>query len=186
MDLLLEAKKSNKDAFYELVDKYNHIFYKTVRIFFTDDKDIYPILEKSLLKSFKELVNVKTEHEFLCWTLRIIILDCTKQKEKQSKDYKKKDDSRQLVFSITDRISISESTAGNFEYQEYRKSSIVEQYITSIEYSYRIPSLLYFYANLSIKEISKILKKSEYEITKIIEKSRIHIYEMIKNKEVDL
>ena len=27
MDLLVEAKKSNKEAFYELVNKYNHIFY---------------------------------------------------------------------------------------------------------------------------------------------------------------
>ena len=34
MDLLVEAKKSNKKAFYELVENYKHIFYKTARIFF--------------------------------------------------------------------------------------------------------------------------------------------------------
>ena len=90
MDLLLEAKKSNKQAFYELVDKYNHIFYKTTRIFFTSDDDIYPILEKSLMQSFRELVNVKNEQEFLCWTLKILIFNCAKLKEQFSKDINRK------------------------------------------------------------------------------------------------
>lgn len=186
MDLLEKAKKSDKEAFYELVNKYNHIFYKTARVFFTDDTDIYPIIESSLLQAFKDLVNVKNEKEFLCWTLRIIIFNCTRQKEKYSKDYQKRLGNREIAFSITDKVALSESAVGNFEYQEYRNSSVVEEYITSIEPSARIPSLLYFYVDLSIEEISKILKDSEKEIEEIIKKSRIKIYEMIKNKEVDL
>ena len=186
MNLLEKAKKSNKEAFYELVDQYNHIFYKTARVFFTDDNDIYPVIEKSLLQSFKDLVNVKSEKEFLCWTLRILIFNCASQKEKFSKDYRKKLGNREVTICITDKIAISESTVGNLEYQEYRNSSVVEEYITSIEPSARIPSLLYFYANLSIEEISQILKDSKNEIEEIINKSRIKIYEMIKNKEVDL
>ena len=186
MDLLAEAKKSNKQAFYELVNKYNHIFYKTARVFFTDDNDISPILEKSLLQAFKDLVNVKDEKDFLCWTLRIIIFDCTKQKEKFSKDYRKRLGNREIAVSISDKITISDSIVDNHEYQAYRKSSVVEEYITSIEPAARIPSLLYFYANLSIDDISKILKDPESDIEEIIKKSRIKIYEMIKNKEVDL
>ena len=94
--------------------------------------------------------------------------------------------SREIAVSITDKISLSEATIGNEEYQSYRKSSVVEEYITSIEPEFRVAALLYFYANLSISEIAKVLKDSEYQISKIIEKSRIKIYEMIKNKEVDL
>lgn len=97
MDLLLEAKKSNKEAFYDLVDKYNHIFYKTARVFFTDDEDINPVLHKSLAQAFTELSNVKTEQEFLCWTLRIIIFDCAKQKEKFSKNFKNRLRFRQII-----------------------------------------------------------------------------------------
>lgn len=186
MDLLLEAKKSNKKAFYELVDKYNHIFYKTARVFFTNDDDIYPVLEKSLTQSFKELVNVKNEQEFLCWTLKILIFKCAKLKDQYSKDYSRKLGSREIAISITDKIAISESTVGNVEYQAYRRNSVVEEYITSIEPEFRIPALLYFYANLSIPEIAKVLKDSEFQISRIIDKSRIKIYEMIKNKEVDL
>lgn len=186
MDLLLEAKKSNKKAFYELVKKYNHVFYKLARIFFTNDEDIYPVIKKSLSQTYKEIVNVKTEDEFLCWALKLLIIDCKKAKEQHSKDFDRKFGKREISINITDKVSISESTVGNMEYQAYRRTSVVEEYITSIEASHRIPALLYFYANLSIENIAKILKESEFTITKIIDKSRIKIYEMIKNKEVDL
>lgn len=186
MDLLVEAKKSNKKAFYELVEKYNHIFYKVTRIFFNNDEDIYPIIQSSLSQSYKELVNVKTEKEFLCWTLRILIIDCQKLKGKFSKDFNRKYGKREISINITDKVSISESTVGNLEYQAYRRSSVVEEYITSIETTHRIPALLYFYADLSIQDISDILREPEFNIKKIIDKSRIKIYEMIKNKEVDL
>ena len=128
----------------------------------------------------------KNEQEFLCWTLKIILQDCSKLKEKYAKDINRKIGGRETAISITDKVAISESTIGNLEYQAYRRNSIVEEYITSIEPAYRIPAFLYYYANLSTQEISKILKESEFSISKIIEKCRIKIYEMIKNKEVDL
>ena len=148
---------------------------ETARIFFTDDEDIYPVLQTALTRSYRELVNVKNEQEFLCWTLKIILQDCSKLKEKYAKDINRKIGGRETAISITDKVAISESTIGNLEYQAYRRNSIVEEYITSIEPAYRIPAFLYYYANLSTQEISKI-----------IEKCRIKIYEMIKNKEVDL
>lgn len=186
MDLLVEAKKSNKTAFYELVEKYSHIFYKVARIFFNNDEDIYPVIQKTLTQSYKELVNVKTENDFLCWTLRILIMNCQKLKGKYSKDFSKKYGKQEISINITDKVSISESTVGNLEYQAYRRNSVVEEYITSIEPAHRIPALLYFYANLSVENISDVLKEPEFNIKKIIDKSRIKIYEMIKNKEVDL
>lgn len=186
MDLLQEAKKSNKQAYNELVEKYNHIFYKTARIFFTNDEDIYPAIQNSLSQAYRELANVKTEHEFICWTLKILIYDCAKLKEKNSKDIDKQLRARKSAISITDKVAITQTTIGDLEYQAYRRNSVVEEYITSIEPEYRVPALLYFYANLSIQEIAKILKVSEFHIKQVIEKSRIKIYEMIKNKEVDL
>lgn len=186
MDLLQEAKKSNKKAFNELIEQYNHIFYKTARIFFISDDEIYKVIESSLAQAFRELINVDTEEEFLCWTLKILISKCEKLKDKNSKDINKQINSKQTSINITDKVAISQTTVGDFEYQAYRKSSVVEEYITSIEPEHRVPALLYFYANLSIQDISKILKTSEFHIQKIIDKSRTKIYEMIKNKEVDL
>lgn len=187
MDLLHEAKKSNKDAFNELVEKYNHIFYKTARVYFNNDKDIYNVFEVSLAQAFKEIVNVKDEQEFLCWTLRILISNCSDYKKKFEKDLTRKlDAAKDLSVNIADKITSSETNLNNDEYQNYRKISIVEEYVTSIEERFRTIAVLYYYANLTTEEISKILKESESSIIKKIDAMRIKIYEMIKNKEVDL
>lgn len=186
MDLLQEAKHSNKQAFNELVSKYNHIFYKTSRIYFFTDDDIYKVLEKSLSQAFKKLSEVNSEKDFLCLTLKILIQNCQNLKRKFDKNINKKINSKLLTVSINDTISSVETSIGSEEYQAYRRSSVVEEYITSIEEEYRITALLYYYANLSIPEISKVIKLSENDITKQIDSVRIKIYEIIKNKEVDL
>lgn len=186
MDLLQEAKKSNKQAFNKLVEKYNHIFYKTARIYFISDKDITIILESSLSEAFREIVNAKDEKEFLCLSLKTLLTNCKELKRKFSKDIDRKINSKELAVNIGDKIAISETSLENDEYQIYRKASIVEEYITSIEEGYRVIALLYYYANLSPLEISTIIKESEHSIIKKLDSIRIKIYEMIKNKEVDL
>lgn len=186
MDLLQEAKKSNKQAFNELVKKYNHIFYKTARIYFISDKDIYPVIESSLSEAFREIVNARDERNFLCFALRILLSNCESLKKKYAKDINKKINSKQLAVNIGDKISISEANLENEEYQAYRKNSIVEEYITSIEEQYRVIALFYYYANLTPSEISSITKEPEIVIKEKLGPIRIKIYEMIKNKEVDL
>ena len=186
MDLLQEAKQSNKQAFNELVSKYNHIFYKTSRIYFFTDDEVYKVLESSLSQAFKKLAEANSERDFLCLTLKILIQNCESLKRKFERNINKKINSKLLTVSINDTISSTETVVGSEEYQAYRRSSVVEEYITSIEEEYRIVALLYYYANLSTSEISKIVKLSENDIVKQIDTVRIKIYEIIKNKEVDL
>ena len=133
MDLLEEAKSSNKQAFNELVSKYNHIFYKTARIYFILDEDVYNVLEASLSETFRELINVKTEKDFLFLAEKILIRNCENLKRAYSKDIDRKINSKQLSLNIGDKITSTETLKGSEEYKAYRKSSIVEEYITSID-----------------------------------------------------
>lgn len=186
MNLLEEAKNSNKQAYNELISKYNHIFYKTARVYFLLDKDVYTVLETSLSQAFRELINVKTEKDFLFLAEKILIKNCENLKQAYSKDIDRKINSKQLSLNIGDKITSTETIVGSEEYKTYRKSSIVEEYITSIEEDCRLIALLYYYADFSISEISVLLKIPKSTITQKVDKIRIKIYEMIKNKEVDL
>lgn len=186
MELLQEVKKSNKQAFIDLVEKYNHIFYKAARLYFISDKDVYAVLEHALSKAFREVVNFKTEKEFLCWTLRTIIVHGSELKQKYSKDVDRKIRNKEFSVNIGDKITSTESMVDNAEYQAYRRASVVEEYITSIEEGFRPIAFLYYYANLTTDEIGKILKMSEFAVNNKLKSIRIKIYEMIKNKEVDL
>ena len=113
MELLQEVKKSNKQAFIDLVEKYNHIFYKAARLYFISDKDVYAVLEHALSKAFREVVNFKTEKEFLCWTLRTIIVYGSELKQKYSKDVDRKIRNKEFSVNIGDKITSTESMVDN-------------------------------------------------------------------------
>lgn len=187
MDILSEAKKNNKIAFNNLVNNYRHIFYKTARVFFMNETDINLVIKQTLSFIYKNLVEVKNEQEFLIWSLKKLIEFSNIQLEKNKNDINKKLEEENLTTLVSPSSISSSFSAGYMEeYKLYRSNSIVEEYLTSIPKDLRLPSILYFYANLSIKDISKILELSEENLTILIDKARVKIYEIIMNKEVDL
>lgn len=183
MDLLQESKKSDKTAFNSLIEKYNTIFYKLARLYFYTDDEIKPLLSKSFIRLYTDIVNAKTERDFLILGIKIIIQDFQKEKISHKERHMTLTD---LSISIGDKITSSKVNNAIVEYQTYRKASCVEEYLSSIKEEWRLSAFLYYYANLTIPEISSILKVSESSLNKDFEQIRIKIYEMIKNKEVDL
>ena len=165
MDLLQEAKKSNKQAYVTLVEKYNHIFYKLVKIYFLTDREVYAIIKKSLNTTFRELANVKTEKDFLRLSIRILISNCQVEKKKQP-------------------IAPIESAMDQRIYKDYLNNSFVAEYINSFDETQKLIAILYYYAELSEKDISKILKLSTPSIKNILNIIRAPLLETIKSKEV--
>ncbi len=188
MDLLVEAKHNNKTAFNELFDKYVNIFYKTARIFFMNESDITIVLKETMSYTFQNLIEVKDEKEYLIWSLKYLIKISNKLVEENKKDINKQIEEKNLKLLVSGSNGISSTFSAEYmeEYKNYRKTSIVEEYLTSISKELRLPSILYFYANLSIEDISKITGINTDNLSILIDKARTAIYEIIMNKEVDL
>lgn len=188
MDLLLEAKHNNKAAFNELFKKYSNIFYKTARVFFMNETDVTIVFKRTMHYTFKNLVEVKDEKEFLIWTLKNLINFSNELVEQNKKDINKQIEEKNLKLLVSGSNGISSTFSAEYmeEYKSYRQESIVEEYLTSISKDLRLPSILYFYADLSIEDISKITGINTDNLTIMIDKARIAIYEIIMNKEVDL
>lgn len=190
MDLLKEAKHSNKMAFNKLVENYHHILYKTARVYLKREDDINKIIKETLAKAYSDIVNVKCEEDFLPWVLQILIPKAKKLSEEYKedflKDFEKEFSKFDVSFDINDKISLSSTNRTLLEYKKYRDSSIVEEYITSIDENFRLIAILYYYADLPITTIAKILKVPEFTIHSKLEKIRVQLYEMIKTKEADL
>lgn len=188
MDLLLEAKHNNKAAFNELFRKYSNIFYKTARVFFMNETDVTIVFKRTMHYTFKNLVEVKDEKEFLIWSLKNLIAFSNELVEQNKKDINKQIEEKNLKLLVSGSDGISSSFSAEYmeEYRDYRKNSIVEEYLTSIAKDLRLPAVLYFYAELSIEDISKITGLTIDNLNILIDKARIGIYEIIMNKEVDL
>ena len=188
MDLLTEAKKGNKESFNKLVESYRHIYYKLARLYFRNEYDVKIVVEKTLHYVYKNLVEAKTEYMFLTWSISVLLDQAELQQQKYEAAKYERYKTKQLAAGVnSDSKLVSHiSDDEKDEYELYRSKSIVEEYITSINEDLRLPALLYYYADLEIPDISKILKVPQAKVISLIDEARTKLYEIILNKEVDI
>lgn len=168
MELLEEARKGNKEAFEELIEDLQIKLYKTARYYFTDEDDVIYVMQISLKKLFKEIVNVKKEEQLMPLAIKFLIKNCEEVHLKKSKNK-----------NWLKHISSDDSKN---KYEKYRSISLEEQYITSLKKEFRLISILYFYVCLDSQQIANILKMSSKDVDKIIDTVREQLYEMITNE----
>lgn len=170
MELLQEAKNGNKQSYKELTAPIEIKLYKTARLYFKQEPEVLNAVKYTLKELYKEIVNVKTEEMLIVWAVKILIKYSNQKVAQFSKSrvWKKKYDNEKYQN----------------EYQLYRRDSIVEQYITSMKPEHRLITVLYFYDEISTKNIAWILKKSNYEVIDIVDKSREELIELITNEGV--
>jgi RNA polymerase sigma-70 factor (ECF subfamily) len=168
MELLLEARKGNKEAFKELTEDLEIKLYKTARYYFSNEEDIIYVMQKTLKELFKEIVNVKTEEHLMPLAIKFLIKYCEETHLKRSKN------KSWLQYISSDRMKEL--------YEQYRESSIEEQYITSLNKDLRLIAILYFYDGLGSHQIAYILKMSSKNVDKIVSIARDRLYEMISDE----
>lgn len=168
MELLAEARKGNKEAFEELINDLEIKLYKTARLYFTNEEDVINVLQSSLKKLFKEIVNVKKEEQLMPFAIKLLIQECEEVHLKKSKS------KTWLAYIASDQ--------SKEKYEQYRSQSLVEQYITSLKKELRLISILYFYDGLDSHQIAKILKMSSKDVDKVLDVAREQLYEMISNE----
>ena len=169
-DLLVKAKSGDKLAFEELIEPIQIKLYKTARLYFFVEEEVTDIVKKTLKIVFKEIVNAKTEKDLLILGLKFLVRSCEKTAKKRMNNKKWLAKTRDEKYKS--------------EYEAYRKESPLEEYITSLEKENRLIAILYFYDELTTKEIANILRISEKIIKKTVDDVRTKLYEMISNEGV--
>lgn len=170
MELLLEARKGNKEAFKELTAGIEIKMYKTARVYFTREEDVIHVMHIALKHLFKEIVNVRKEEQLLPLAMKFLIKYC-------EEIYLKKSRNKKWVDYLED-----DNNAETVEYRFYRRDSITEESLTSLPKELRLISALYYYDGLDTHQIASILKKSSKDVETILDEARTMLFEIISNE----
>ena len=170
MDLLEEAKKGNKNAYKELIAPIRIKLYKTARLYFKQEPEVLNAVNYTIKNLYKEIRNVQNGENLMFWAVAILIKYCNQKNIEYSKSekWKKKYDTEEYEL----------------DYQLYRRESLVEQLITSINPDRRLFSILYYYDGLSISSISKLMKKPVNYLNNLLGLTRNDFIELIINEGV--
>ncbi len=158
-ELVIKAKKGDKEAFTELIINMEDELYKIARTKLINDEDIFDAIQETMISAFKSLHKLKNEKYFKTWIIKILINKC-------NDIYKTK---KATIVSLNEDIKLDETN--NFSDNNLNFEFIIK----CLNYDERIAITLYYLEEYTTKEISKILKTNENTIKTRIARAKVKI-----------
>lgn len=170
-----QTLNGNVNDYAFLVEKYKHmVFTLTIRIV-KNKEEAEEVSQDVFVKAYKNLKNFKGESKFSTWIYKIAYyasLDVLKRNKRQI--------SVENIDTVKERDLRNTDDSLNFLYDIERKK-IINDALLKLDEEERIILTLYYYEELPIKEISKVVDLSEDNIKIKLFRSRKKLAELLKN-----
>ena len=172
MNLVEEAKLGNKEAFHKLIEDNKLKMYKVAKSILKNEDDVCDAIQNALMSAYTNLSKLKNNQYFSTWITRILINKCCDIARENQKRYSN-------VIDITEY----NTDEGIKTYDNYNSDSIVENVLNKIDEDLKTITVLYYYNDYSVTEISEILSIPEGTVKSRLSRARNKIYEIIKREE---
>lgn len=130
--------------------------YSTAKTILQNDQDCADAIQETIVKAFSKIDTLKNERFAKTWLIRILINECYTLLRKSSK-----------LISLEDIGEMTELAAD--EKDDY---SDLYRAVTSLKQELRLPVILYYIEDFSIKEIAQILEITEGAVQKRLARAR--------------
>ena len=161
------AKKGDIEAFINLMDINKTYMYKVAKSILNNNEDIADAIQETILSCYKNIEKLKEIKYFKTWMTRILINKCNALLKKNKKIMN-------LDMEITEDLKIEES------YKLDLKESI-----NNLDSDLKIIVILYYYEDMSIKDISESLNIPQGTIKSRLSRARKKLKEILSiNEEV--
>ena len=175
MSIIARVKKGDEEAFAELIEEYKLQIYKTAKAILKDEDDVCDAIQDTALSIYKNIHSLKNEKYFKTWVIRITINKCydiiTKRKLNDDK-----------ILKVQSGI-IEKHTS--FDKNVIIKTDL-ERALDLLEDDLRIVTVLYYYNDLSIAEISTVLNIAKGTVKSRVFRAREELYNILSKEEVDI
>ena len=147
--LQIQSKKSEVADFTRVIEENKLKFYKTAKTILKNDDDVYDALQEALISIYKNYSNLKNLQYFSTWATKIVINKCYDLLRKTK----------------TNIIPIDENIDRNINVAKYDDYEIdkygIKKAMDSLSEDLKLITILYYYDDYSLKEISQILEIPE-------------------------
>ena len=171
-NIVLRAKKGDVQAFEMLVKLYESKMYKTAKSILECEDDINEAIQQTIILTYDKLYQLRNENKVGTWIMRILINQC-------KKIYKQNELRNRKNVNLEDNI---EKININEEKDDY---SFVDNAIHRLDAKYREIIILYYYDELKIKDIAKVLKIPQGTIKTRLNRVRKKLNEILEEVNVN-
>lgn len=133
-----------------------------------NDDDTCDAIQETLVSAYKNLKSLREPQYFSSWIIKILI--------NKSYDIIRKN---KKIKYLNEKMQIEEETY----YDIYSSESELENVLTQLDENLRLVVVLYYYDDLSVADISKILNIPEGTVKSRLSRARDKIYKIIRKEE---
>lgn len=159
--LVLCAQQGDKEAFVQLIKEMEHSLYKVSKAILLSDSECLDAVQETILIAYTSIHQLREPRYFKTWLTRILINECNKIRKNQQK--------------IVNLQSYAEPSA-----TEHRDDIIdLNSAIAVLEPELRTVITLFYYEDLSIKEIGTILEIATGTVKSRLNRARTKLQSLV-------
>lgn len=159
-NLIKRLKKRDEKAYEEVLDLYGNRLLKTSYLILKDEKEAEDVVQETLFKLFNHIYDFKGKSTLYTWIYRIA-LNISKDKLRSRKDLDLLED----YMESSERVEDIVIDKFNME--------VLRNELFNLNHIYKEVLILFYFEELSIKEICEILEEKEGTIKSRLSRGRI-------------
>lgn len=150
-DLMSMLKNKDKEAFKELMTRYQYSIYKTAYRFTGNDDSARDLTQDIFFKVYRSSASYTPDAKFFTWLYRVAVNHCINYSKKQGRETLKPGDE---IYEVSQGLSQYDIV------EKEERDQIVRNALDMLPERQRLALLLLRFENLSYKETAQILRCS--------------------------
>ncbi|ALB45736.1 MULTISPECIES: RNA polymerase sigma factor [Clostridium] len=161
-----KAKKGDKEAFLALIDENRLNIYRVARGILKDTVDIEDAIQNTIIKSFQKINSLKQDEYFRTWLIKILINECTQ------------------ILRKGKRVTYLSENSDTEIYNDSYENIDLTKAINSLSEELRVTTVLFYFEDMSTKDIAKLLKISDGTVRSRLTRARTKLREIMGEVEI--
>lgn len=167
--------QGNTNAFATLVNKYKVLVYSVAFKLLNNKEEAEEVAQDTFVKAYKNLASFEGKSKFSTWLYKIAYRNCLDVLKKRENKYK---------FSVLEDVTITQIKATEDTFisiERKERSEILASCLEKLPDDERIILTLFYYQELSLKEIIEVTGFSEANVKVKLHRARKHLLIIVKN-----
>ena len=160
----INKNEISKEEFVALVEEYKLSLYRFAKSILKNDIEVEDAISESILKAYKNKNRLKNKESFKSWMMRIVSNECYDLIKRKSR------------FDLRDNLESLNLVHIDTEYSDLR------EIIDDLNEEFSSVLVLFYYEDMSIKEISKVLEISEGTVKSRLSRAKSKLKVLLKEE----
>jgi RNA polymerase sigma-70 factor (ECF subfamily) len=157
--LINNLKKGQEDAYRQIVEEYGNRLLRTCYLILKDREEAEDVVQETFIKVFKKMDSFREDSGLFTW-IYTIALNLSRDRLRKKKDF----------------LTLEDEWVGNtdveYEIEKIIDRELLRKELFEMNALYREVLVLYYFEELSIKEIANLLKEKEGTIKSKLSRGR--------------